>query len=278
MSEISVVLNKAADAAKYTSLAERLRAAFAYEYITPSGLLAADTQTAFALAIRFSLFLSAAQEQHAGERLAHIVRANSRFKIATGFAGTRFIGEALTKSGRSNLFYRMLLHRKNPSWLYPVTMGATTIWERWDSMLPDGSINPGEMTSFNHYAFGAVAGWMHSVIAGLSPLEKGWRSFKVEPIPGGALKFAEGKYLSGYGACFVRWEIREDDESKEIFSIRVKVPPNTTAQLKLPGSSDVKHLGSGEHIWEVPYESEEWPPRAIIPSMLPEDDLLLEDD
>ena len=91
----------------------------------------------------------------------------SGYRISTGFAGTPFVTDALTSTGHLDDAYRLLLERECPSWLYPVTMGATTVWERWDSMLPDGTINPGEMTSFNHYALGAVADWMHRTIGGL---------------------------------------------------------------------------------------------------------------
>jgi alpha-L-rhamnosidase len=278
MAKVSIALNNAADAASFTSQAIMLREAFAHEYVTPSGLLAADTQTAFALSISFSLFPTASQEARAGARLSHIVRASSRFKIATGFAGTRFIGDALTKVGKSDFFYRMLVEKRNPSWLYPVTMGATTIWERWDSMLPDGRVNEGSMTSFNHYALGAVAGWMHSVILGLGIVEPGWKVFKVAPEPGANLKWAEGRYLSGYGECTVRWEIRGGEGGREVFWMSMKVPPNTKAQVKLPGSEDMKMVGSGIYTWEVPYQAGTWPPRAIYPpTVAPDDDLLNED-
>ena len=97
-----------------------------------------------------------------------LVRAKGHH-VATGFLGTPLICDALTGAGAVDDAYRLLRQTECPSWLYPVTMGATTIWERWDSMLPDGSVNPGAMTSFNHYAFGAVADWMHRVIGGLAP-------------------------------------------------------------------------------------------------------------
>ncbi|KAH8724381.1 bacterial alpha-L-rhamnosidase domain protein [Phaeosphaeriaceae sp. PMI808] len=254
-----------------TSDASQFAKAAGDEYITPAGLLAADTQTAFALAIQFSLFPTRAQEQRAASRLKQLVLEKSRFKIATGFAGTPYIGYSLTKTGQSNLFYRMLLHRENPSWLYPVTMGATTIWERWDSMLPDGSVNPGDMTSFNHYALGAVASWMYNVILGVKAAEPGWRAFHIEPIPGGGLRWAEGSYLSAYGNITVRWEIKDNNK---LFWIRVLVPPNTTAKVRLPGTEEVKFVGSGTFEWEAPYEAEEWPPRAIYPPMMtPADEL-----
>ena len=97
-----------------------------------------------------------------------LVRAK-RHHVATGFLGTPLICDALTSAGAVDNAYQLLRQTGCPSWLYPVTMGATTVWERWDSMLPDGSVNPGQMTSFNHYAFGAVADWMHRVIGGLAP-------------------------------------------------------------------------------------------------------------
>jgi alpha-L-rhamnosidase len=137
------------------------------------------------------------QARYSAERLAEIIRSSVRFKIATGF--TPIVDHALTKMGMSQLFYRMLLHKKSPSWLYSVLMGATTIWERWDSLLPDGTVNPGEMTSFNHYVLGAVGNWIHSVIWGVQPLEPGWKNILVRPIPGGDLSHAKVKYLSPSG-------------------------------------------------------------------------------
>jgi alpha-L-rhamnosidase len=112
-------------------------------------------------------------------RLRRLILSNSRFKIATGFAGTPILGHALTAVCESQLFYRMLLHKKVLSFLYPVTMGATTIWE----LLPDGTIKSGEMTSFNHYALGAVANWMHVVIGGIRPAEARWKKIEITPIP-----------------------------------------------------------------------------------------------
>src|SRR5207253_5774809 len=131
--------------------AAEIRTAFQHEYVTPSGRLMSDTTTAYALAIEFALLPEPRQRQHAGKQLARLVRG-SRYRISTGFVGTPLICDALCSIGEYEAAFRLLTQRDCPSWLYPVTMGATTIWERWDSMLPDGSINPGEMTSFNHYA------------------------------------------------------------------------------------------------------------------------------
>jgi alpha-L-rhamnosidase len=141
-----------------------------------------DCPTVYALAIAFGL-LDEPQLQFAGDRLAELVVENG-YRVATGFAGTPYICDALALTGHLDHAYRLLLERECPSWLYSVTMGATTIWERWDSMLPDGSINPGQMTSFNHYALGAVADWMHRVVGGLAPRRAGLSAGPDRPATG----------------------------------------------------------------------------------------------
>lgn len=280
MVKIAATLNKSREEQKfYQDEATKLRQMFADEYITPSGRLACDTQTAYALAIEFDLFSSPQQQTHAAERLSMLICQRNKFKIATGFAGTPYLGHALTKVGKSNVFYRMLLHRECPSWLYPVTMGATTVWERWNSMLPDGSINPGDMTSFNHYALGSVASWMHQTICGLKPIDAGWKTFKVEPIPGGNLQWAEAEYHSVYGHCRVRWEIKNNpDKNQPVLWLEVVVPLNTQCHVHLPGSKDSFTVGSGIREWEVDYHPEEWPVRALLPPFKPADDELPADE
>jgi alpha-L-rhamnosidase len=225
-------------------------------YITKTGRVVADSQTALTLCIQFQLFDTPEQEAAAAHRLSVLIRRNSRFKIATGFAGTFLIGHALTKVGMTQLFYRMLYHRKCPSWLFPVDMGATTIWERWDSLLPDGSVNPGQMTSFNHYALGSVADWMHQTIAGLKALEPGWKRFRVAPIPGGDLTYAKAHYLSPYGWIHTSWALKNGS-----ILLEVTVPPNTTAEVVVPGENDGMPVvvGSGKHVFEKRFELPEWP-------------------
>ena len=153
---------------RYARLADRVRGAFAREYVTVGGRVLSDAATVYALALEWSLLPTEEQRRHAGERLADLVRT-AGFRISTGFLGTPLIADALTSTGHADVAYRLLLQTGCPSWLYAVTMGATTVWERWDSLLADGSINPGEMTSFNHYALGAVADWLHRTVAGLAP-------------------------------------------------------------------------------------------------------------
>jgi alpha-L-rhamnosidase len=174
--------------------------------------------------------------------LAEQVAADG-WHIATGFLGTPLICDALTDAGEVAGAYALLLQREHPSWLYPVTMGATTIWERWDSMLPDGSINPGEMTSFNHYAYGAVADWLHRTVAGLAPAAPGYRALRVAPRPGPGITSAAATHDTPYGTAEVSWSL----DGGTAFALDVTVPPNTTAEVALPDGSAPLSVGSGRH-------------------------------
>lgn len=125
-------------------------------------------------------------------------------------------------------------------------MGATTVWERWDSLLPDGSLNPGQMTSFNHYAFGAVADWLHRTVAGLAPAEPGFRQILIAPRPGGGLTHARAAHVPPYGLAEVSWRV--DDEGLEVDAT---VPPNTVATVSLPDGTLPFEVGPGEHRWRT---------------------------
>jgi alpha-L-rhamnosidase len=243
LSEIATVLGEEADAAKYAELAESVRQAFHDEYVTPHGRIASDSQTAYALGLEFALVTDEQHRKRAAERLVEAVRMKGH-KIATGFLGTPLVCDALTTAGAIDDAYQLLTQTECPSWLYPVTMGATTIWERWDSMLPDGSINPGEMTSFNHYALGAVADWMHRVLAGLAPGAPGYRTLVVAPRPGGGIASAKAAHLTPYGLAEVSWE-RADGR----LIVDVGVPVGTVAAVRLPDSEPVE-VGSGRHRFE----------------------------
>jgi alpha-L-rhamnosidase len=268
MVKISTTLGLLGDASRYQDAATKLRAAFVKEYITEAGRVAPDTQTAIALALYFEFFPTPEQALHAAARLKQLILQSARFKIATGFAGTPILGFALSQMGESQLFYRMLRHRKCPSWLYPVTMGATTVWERWDSMLPDGSINPGEMTSFNHYALGSVAHWMHTVMGGIRSGAPGWKEIIVEPVPGGDISHCKVSHLSPYGMITAAWKVEGGH-----FLLDVSIPPNSSATIKLPGTKDGLRVGSGEYSYRVDdYEAPHWPPLPIYPPFMPHDD------
>ncbi|WP_261991538.1 alpha-L-rhamnosidase [Streptomyces sp. OR43] len=250
LADIGELLDEKDDAARHRALAARLRGAFADEFVTPAGRLSSDSQTAYALALCFGLFPEEAQRRHAGERLAHLVR-RAGFRIATGFAGTPLICEALCLAGHAPLAHRMIAERHCPSWLYPVTMGATTIWERWDSMLPDGSVNPGQMTSFNHYALGSVADWLHRTVAGLAAAAPGWRRIRVAPRPGGTLTRAWAAHLTPYGRAEAGWRIEG-----ATLVVEVLVPPGARADIHLPGGGAPLTRGAGRHVFEVPHVAE----------------------
>jgi len=233
------LLGRSDDSHYFSALADRVRSAFQKHYVDGEGRILSDCPTVYALAIEFDL-LDDLDRERAGRRLAELVRSNG-FHIATGFAGTPFVTDALTNTGHLDEAYSLLLQRECPSWLYPVTMGATTIWERWDSMLPDGSINPGEMTSFNHYALGAVADWMHRTIGGIAPLEPGYAKVLVAPRPGGGLTWARSGLDSPNGRIEVAWAAIDDR-----IEIDVTVPDGVTATVRLPDRADVE-LGTGTH-------------------------------
>jgi alpha-L-rhamnosidase len=253
------------DAERYGTQAGALRESFLRKYIAPSGRIVSDSQTAYALAINFSLFSSETQKSAAGARLRELVLRNARFKIATGFAGTPFLPHALSKVGATQLFYRMLMHKKCPSWLYQVQMGATTMWERWDSMLEDGSINPGDMTSFNHYALGSVGNWIHKYIGGIRIVNPGGKRVMIAPEPGGDLKWAKAMHETPYGMVQCEWKL----EGEQVV-IDIVVPPNSAAEVLLPGNSDTILVGSGKHSFRATsYKPKPWPPKPVYPKHYP---------
>jgi alpha-L-rhamnosidase len=214
--------------------------------VTPAGRVLSDSQTVYALAIEWDLFPEEFQRSAAGLRLADLVRA-SGFHISTGFVGTPLVCDALTSTGHAELAHRMLLQTTCPSWLYPVTMGATTVWERWDSIRPDGSVNPSGMTSFNHYALGAVADWMHRVVAGLAPAAPGYREIQVRPEVAAALSSASARHLTPYGEAEVAWK-----RVAGRLEVRVVVPVGVSAHVHLPAASSAQTVAHGEHCWSLP--------------------------
>lgn len=230
VAKTATILGRQAEHAEFAELAANLRAAFNEHYVD-GGRVFSDCTTVYALAIVFGL-LDAADEAVAGNRLAEL-SAQAGYRISTGFAGTPFITDALTKTGHVDDAYKLLLERECPSWLYPITMGATTVWERWDSMLPDGTINPGQMTSFNHYALGAVADWMHRVVGGIAPLAPGYSKVLVAPQPGGGLTEAETELETPQGRVAVRWVVSGDQ-----FAVDVDLPEGVGGVLRLAGQED----------------------------------------
>lgn len=247
VAQAAQVLGHETDAQHFDALAARVKLAWRRQYATPDGLLLGDSITAYAMALVFELF-DGAQREGAVKRLKELVQ-ESNFRIATGFVGTPIVCDALVLAGAQQMAYKLLMQRECPSWLYPVTQGATTIWERWDSLLPDGRVNPSGMTSFNHYAFGAVADWLHRLVGGLAPVEPGYRRLSIAPLPGGRLTSAATRHRTPYGEASVRWRIEGDE-----LIVDAVVPPNTRAEVVLPGC-EAQEVGSGAHSWRVPHAS-----------------------
>jgi alpha-L-rhamnosidase len=244
MAQTARILGRDEDAAEFAALADRVRTAFRREYVTATGRVAGETVTGYALAIAFGI-LDEDERAHAGDLLARLV-AKAGYRISTGFAGTPLVTDALSSTGHLDEAYLLLMERNCPSFLYPVTMGATTIWERWDSVRPDGTINPSGMTSLNHYALGAVVDWMHRTIGGLTALDPGYTRMRIAPLVGGGLTSAELRHTIAAGEVAVSW-VLEDQR----MTLSVHVPEGATAAVALPlhPEGETHEVGAGEHRW-----------------------------
>lgn len=247
LSNTAGVLGNTQDEKRYALLSENVKQAFAAKYILEDGTMTSDAQTAYSLALVFDLFPTEYQAKRAADRLSELVAVEGN-RIATGFAGTPVISDALTLGEHTDTAYDLLMEKSCPSWLYAVTQGGTTIWERWDSLLPDGTVNPGQMTSFNHYALGAVADWMHRTVAGLAPALPGYRKINIRPRPGGGLTHAKARHLTPYGPAEVGWELRN-----RVLIVNATVPTGTSAIVDLPGD-EPREVGPGTHRFTVKFE------------------------
>ena len=225
------VLNKQDDVQKYSQLLRQVKDAFLKEYVTSSGRLVSGTQTAYVLALQFDMLPDALREQ-AAKRLVNNIQDYDNH-LTTGFLGTPYLCEVLTRYGYDTVAYKLLLQETYPSWLYPVKMGATTIWERWDGQKPDSSFQTPGMNSFNHYAYGAIGDWMYRNITGLDTYEEGagYKKIRIRPHTGGSLSFASAELETGYGKLSVSWKF-----SNGKFLMDIEIPANTTASIFIPAS------------------------------------------
>jgi alpha-L-rhamnosidase len=241
LAKTAAVLGKTQDAAEYSELETKIKTAFLKEFVTPNGRLSSNTQTAYVLALTFDL-LPESMRADAAARLAADVRKFGH--LTTGFLGASGLTWALSDTGHLDEAYLLLNRKEYPSWLYPVTKGATTIWERWDGIKEDGSFQDAGMNSFNHYAYGAIGNWMYSVVAGLGidEAKPGYRHIVIAPRPGGGLTYAKAAIDSVYGRVASGWEISGGN-----FVLKLEVPANTAATVKMP-SGKVEEVGSGS--WE----------------------------
>lgn len=243
------VLGKEDDASSYTSLLKKIKDAFVEEYVTKSGRLVSSSQTAYVLALHFDMLPENLRKQ-AAERLAQNV-ADYDNHLTTGFLGTPYLCHVLSRFGYTDVAYKLLLQQTYPSWLYPVKMGATTIWERWDGQKPDSTFQTPGMNSFNHYSYGAIGDWMYRVIAGIDTDESGpgYKHITIKPHPGTGLTQAAASLDTYYGLVGSAWK---SDNGQ--LSFDVQIPANTTADIYLPAASadavmeGGKALTSGEGI------------------------------
>jgi alpha-L-rhamnosidase len=246
LARMAEAIDMPGEAARYSALAEHVRDGFVSRFVHADGTMTSDTQCAYALAIVFGLLRHAPDLEHAaGARLAELVKQQG-YTVATGFAGTPYILPALSSTGHLEDAYSLLQSKDCPSWLYQVTMGATTTWERWDSMLPDGSVNPGDMTSFNHYALGSVAEWMHEVIGGLSPIEPGWKVFRISPQPGGGIEHADVSHETPYGRARVAWW-----NQSGMLHLDMTVPVGSLAMVEVGTQTESLHGGRHQRAYAM---------------------------
>jgi alpha-L-rhamnosidase len=234
------VLGKPDDVALYTKLLDRIKAAFLKEYVTPNGRLVSSTQTAYVLALQFDM-LPEALRKPAAEKLVQNIRSYGTH-LTTGFLGTPYLCHVLSRYGYTDVAYDLLLQETYPSWLYPVKMGATTIWERWDGQKPDSTFQTPGMNSFNHYAYGAIGDWMYRVMAGIDTEEAapGYKKIVIRPQLTEKLSSAAAELQTYYGKVGSQWQ---RDNGKLQFN--VVIPPNTTATVYIPAKSaeDIREGG-----------------------------------
>jgi alpha-L-rhamnosidase len=240
------VLNKPDDVLKYSELLQHIKEAFLNEYVTPYGRLVSGTQTAYVLALQFDMLPENLRAQ-AAQRLA--VNIEDYYNhLTTGFLGTPYLCHVLSRFGYDSVAYKLLLQDTYPSWLYPVKMGATTIWERWDGQKPDSSFQTPGMNSFNHYAYGAIGDWMYRNITGVDNYgdAAGYKKISIHPHPGGNLNYANADLETGYGKLSVHWKIAEGK-----FMMDAEIPANTMAVIYIPASSAESITESGKQLSEV---------------------------
>jgi alpha-L-rhamnosidase len=232
MEKSARVLGRAADAAEYARLFTAIQTAFCAEFLSPRGRLAGNSQTAYVLALQFGL-LPVEQRAEAARRLAADVTQRGNH-LTTGFLGTSHICHVLSDNGYLDLAYSLLEQVTYPSWLYPVTRGATTSWERWDNIRPDGTFQTPNANSFNHYAFGAIGDWLYRVVAGLDidPGQPGYRRIIFRPRPGGNLTFASASLETPYGRAESGWK-----RDGLALQVNVTVPPNAQGVVYLPAET-----------------------------------------
>ena len=237
------VLGESADAARYAALADEAHAALIDEYVSPGGRLALDTQTAYVLALKHGICRDK-------EKLIACFRARLRkdfYRITCGFTGAPLMLPVLLENGMTDVAYRMLLSEEFPGWLYAVNLGATTIWERWNSLESDGSISGSGLYSLNHYAYGSVCEAVFAHICGLQNAAPGWTKACIAPKLNGRIRRSSICYDSPAGQWAVKWNIADDGS----VNLTVTIPEGASAEVVLPDHPEGKSIiaEGGTHTW-----------------------------
>jgi alpha-L-rhamnosidase len=238
LAEAARVLGKTDDVKTYTDLYNKIKEVFIREYVTPAGRVGTCSQTSYILALKFGLLPDGLRDE-AAAFLVNDIRSR-RNHLSTGFLGTIYICHELTRAGYTDVAYDLLLQETYPSWLYPVKMGATTIWERWDGQKTDSTFQDAGMNSFNHYAYGAIGDWMYRVSAGLETRDPGYRHLLLRPHPTKKLEYSKATYEGPYGTIASGWE-RKDGK----IIVNVKIPANSDATIILPVNDPAKIRQNG---------------------------------
>ena len=251
LSKIAKLLGEEQDAAYYQELRSKIILAHRKKLTNGKGKLKKEFQTAYTLPLHFGM-TEGEETKAMADNLSKLLKKDG-YKVGTGFPGTPYLLFALSDHGHLEDAYRVLLQEDCPGWLYAVKAGATTIWERWDALKPDGTVNMGlggensGMVSFNHYANGAVGDWLYRRVAGIEPMEGGYKRFRIEPMPGGNLAYAQARVKCPYGMISSDWRIEDNT-----FAIQVEVPVSATCTLILP-NGETHTLSSGTYTFCCPW-------------------------
>jgi alpha-L-rhamnosidase len=238
VAEAAKVLGKKDDAIIYSDLFNKIREVFINEYVTGAGRVGTNSQTSYVLALKFNL-LPDNLRKNAVRFLVDDIKSRGNH-LSTGFLGTPYLCHVLSDNGYTDVAYDLLLQESYPSWLYPVKMGATTIWERWDGEKNDSTFQDPGMNSFNHYAYGSIGDWMYRVSAGIETMGPGYRHIIIQPHPTDKMDYSKASFESPYGTIASGWE-RKDGKVK----VKVIIPANTMATIILPVTSANKVTESG---------------------------------
>jgi Bacterial alpha-L-rhamnosidase 6 hairpin glycosidase domain/Alpha-L-rhamnosidase N-terminal domain/Bacterial alpha-L-rhamnosidase concanavalin-like domain/Bacterial alpha-L-rhamnosidase C-terminal domain len=239
LAKAAAVLGKTDEAAKYEQLFEQIKAAFNEYFVAADGRIKGNTQTCYAMALKFDL-LSDEMRSKASQYLDDDIQSKGGH-VSSGFIGVSYLLPTLTQTGRVGTAFQLLMQDTFPSWLFSVKNGATTIWERWDGWTPDHGFQDPSMNSFNHYSLGSCGQWLFASVAGidLDPDQSGFRHIIVRPQIGGGLTFAKGRYESIRGTIVSEWDSKNDQ-----LAMHVVIPPNTTATIYVP-TSDAAEVREG---------------------------------